>query len=140
MNETYEETEMEPCNDSYFNGFFGPYDDKEAFANISLAYCIPDGKTFSLMGIPEDNVKKYFKLNIYNKYQNETGRSFLNSFWRIYLPTYYMSAAHKDIFAQNFQYQMVKYNFETDVIAAPLEKNITLTKLIYTNKYYSRSR
>jgi hypothetical protein len=92
------------------------------------------------MGIPEDNIKKYFKLNIYNKYKNETGRAFLNSFWRIYLTTYYMSAPRKDIFAKNFQYQMVKYNFETDLISYPLESNITLTKLIYTSKYYSRSR
>ncbi len=35
---------------------------------------------------------------------------------------------------------MVKFNFETDLISLPLESNITLTKLIYTNKYYSRSR
>jgi hypothetical protein len=35
---------------------------------------------------------------------------------------------------------MVKYNFETDLISYPLESNITLTKLIYTSKYYSRSR
>lgn len=131
---------MEPCNDTYFNGFMSPYNDQEAFANISLAYCIPDGKTLTLMGIPEDNVRKYFKLSVYNKYGNATGRSYLNSFWKIYMTTYYMSAPRMDIFAKNFDYQMVKFNFETDLVSLPLENNITLTKLIYTNKYYSRSR
>ena len=117
-----------------------PYDDREAFANISLAYCVPDGKAFSLTGIPENNVNTYFKLNIYNKYQNATGRAYLNSFWKIYLTTYYMSAPRMDIFAKNFDYQMVKFNFETDIVSGPLESNITLTKLIMTDKYYSRTR
>ncbi len=52
INETYEEFELEPCNETYFEGFLSPYNDKEAFANISLGYCVPDGKALSLTGIP----------------------------------------------------------------------------------------
>ncbi len=51
-----------------------------------------------------------------------------------------MSTPRMDLFAKKFEYQMVKFNFETDLISLPLEANITLTKIIYTNKYYSRSR
>lgn len=65
-------------------------------------------------------MKRYFKMSVYNKYGNITGRVFLNSFWRLYMTTYYMSAPQMDVFAQNFSYQMVKFNFETDLVAIPL--------------------
>jgi len=47
-------------------------------------------------------VNTYFKLNIYNKYDNATGKAYLNSFFKIYLVTYYMSVPKMDIFAKNF--------------------------------------
>ena len=45
-----------------------------------------------------------------------------------------------DVFAENFQYEMIKFNYLTDAYSIPLEENITLTKVILTDKYYSRSR
>ena len=101
---------------------------------------MPDGKAFSLSGSPEQMQTRYFKLNIYNKFGNATGRAFLNSFFKIYLVTYYMSVPRMDMFAKDFQYEMIKFNYLTDAYSIPLEENITLTKVILTDKYYSRSR
>jgi hypothetical protein len=79
-------------------------------------------------------------LNIYNKFGNSTGRAFLNSFFRVYLVNYYMSVPRMDIFAKNFEYEMIKFNYLTDTYSIPIEENITMTKVIFTDKYYSRSR
>ena len=100
--------------------FLSPYNDKEAFSNITLGYCVPDGKELIMSGIPEDKITKYFKLNIYNKYNNATGKAYLNSFFKIYLVTYYMSVPRMDVFAKDFQYEMTKFNYLTDPYSLPL--------------------
>jgi len=92
-----------------------------------------------LQGTPSDNRRTYFKVSIYNKFGNATGRSYLNSFFKIYLVNYYMSVPRMDTFAKNFQYEMTKFNYFTDPYSFPFERNLTFSKMIFTNKYYSRS-
>jgi len=75
-----------------------PYNDPQAFSNITYGYCLPDGVSLSLVGTPSDNTRTYFKVSIYNKYGNSTGRSYLNSFFKVYLVNYYMSVPRLDIF------------------------------------------
>lgn len=50
-----------------------------------------------------------------------------------------MSVPRMDTFAKNFQYEMTKFNFFTDPYSFPFERNLTFSKMIFTNKYYSRS-
>ena len=35
--------------------------------NFTYAYCVPDGVTFYLKGLPTDQIHQYFKLSIYDK-------------------------------------------------------------------------
>ncbi len=35
---------------------------------------------------------------------------------------------------------MTKFNYFTDLYSFPFEQNLTFTKVIFTDKYYSRSR
>lgn len=117
-----------------------PYDDPEQYSNITLAYCLPDGVALSLVGSPLDPVRKYFKVNIYNKLGDATGKAYLNSFFKIYIVQYFMSAPRFDTFSKNFNYEMVQFSFFTDPYSYPIETNLTFSKVVFTDKYYSKSR
>jgi hypothetical protein len=51
-----------------------------------------------------------------------------------------MSVPRVDLKKNKFDYEMIQFNFMNDLVAAPIEFNMTFTKTIYTDKFYGESR
>ena len=54
-------------------------------------WCIPDGVDLSLRGTPQDQQTNYFKVRVYDIYNNATGSAMINAFLGKYIISYYSS-------------------------------------------------
>ncbi len=82
---------LTPCPSDYFTSWMNGLVDPAYYSYMNLGYCLPDGITLSIDGIPEDPVTKRFSLSIYNKLKTTAGNLQLKQFMQLYLPKFHMS-------------------------------------------------
>ena len=66
------------------------------YANSSFGYCLPDGITLEIDGLPEDIQTKRFTLSIYNKLKTQVGNTEVKLFMQKYLPKFHFSNPQLD--------------------------------------------
>lgn len=81
-----------------------PLMDPAYYQNTQLGYCLPDGITLEIDGIPEDPITKRFILSIYNKDKTDAGNLQVKQFMQIYLPKIHVSNPIPDFSAHKFNY------------------------------------
>ena len=85
------EVPLVPCSGDYFTGWLNELVDPAYFQNIEKGYCIPDGITLEIDGIPQDPVVKRFSLSIFNKLKTTAGNVEIKEFMKLYSPKFHVS-------------------------------------------------
>ena len=80
-----------PCPSNYFLDWINPISDPLYHTNTQFGYCMPDGITLEIDGLPQDTITKRFTLSIFNKLQTTAGDQQLKYFMQHYLPKFHFS-------------------------------------------------
>lgn len=97
---------MVPCPADYFEAWLDPFDDSSYYTNMQFGYCVPDGITLEIDGLPEDLVTKRFTLSIYNKLGTTLGNVVVKNFIQKYLPVYHLSSPVPNFKEHKFDYEI----------------------------------
>jgi hypothetical protein len=103
--------------------------DPSYYANTQFGYCVPDGLTLTINGLPEDNITQRFTLSIYNKLGTPTGNQQLKQFMQIYLPKFHFSNPSLDFDTHKLVYYITSMTFDAFNVTQPASQNISLCKM-----------
>lgn len=119
-----------PCPSDYFTTWLSDLTDKNYFLNSQYGYCMPNGMTLEIDGLPDDKVTKRFTLSIFNKLGTDAGNQEVKAFMQLYLPKFHFSNAVPDIKNHKFNYQMTSLTFDSFNITKRVSQNISASKTI----------
>lgn len=87
---------MVPCRSGYLTGSISSLIDPAYYSGEQLGYCVQDGLTLKIAGLPEDNTKQTFTLSIYNKVNSTNGTNNYQNLFFNYYPKFHFTVPNKD--------------------------------------------
>ena len=119
---------MVPCDPKYLTSWLSPIVDPSYYANTQFGFCVPNGLTLEISGLPEDAVTKSFTFSIYNKFGTAAGNTELKLFMQKYLPKFHFSVPTINFTTHNIQYNINTLVFDAFNVTYPNSQNISLAK------------
>lgn len=120
---------MVPCASDYLTSWLNPITDESYYTNTQYGYCVPDGISLEIDGLPEDSISRRFTLSIYNKLRTASGNTILKSFMEHYLPKFHVSNPQLDRTQRKFDYYMTSFTFDAFNVTYPVSQNISIEKV-----------
>lgn len=121
---------LTPCPSDYFTSWMNGLVDPAYYSYMNLGYCLPDGITLSIDGIPEDPVTKRFSLSIYNKLKTTAGNLQLKQFMQLYIPKFHMSNPQPNFKSHKFDYTVTSMAASAFNVTNRVSVNVSLNKVV----------
>jgi len=112
--------DLVPCPSNYLNSWLSPLATAPA-DNFQYAYCVPDGVSLQISGLPTDQLHNYFKLSIYDKSNTTNGYKNMS-----YLMGNYTFQIHYSSPESNYVDQSMKYFVWSTIFDLPGKTHLTL--------------
>jgi hypothetical protein len=120
---------LTPCAPDYLLSWLSPISNPAYYTNTQFGYCLPEGITLEIDGLPEDPVAKRFTLSIFNKAGTSLGNQEVKAFMQEYLPKFHVSNPQLDPARREFDYHMASFTMDAFNVSYPVSQNISLEKV-----------
>jgi hypothetical protein len=87
---------MVPCPNKYLSGSLSPLVDPSYYKGEQFGYCIADGVTLRIAGLPEDITHQTFTLSIHNGLSTPAGKTNIQKFLHNYFPKFHFTSPSPD--------------------------------------------